>query len=158
LQEYSVKAALLFNIVKYTDWPEKMFRRADDPIIMGVLGDDPFGPLLERVMQGRSVNGRPIVIRRANGIAPLEGAHLVFVSASQPQAREDCAALERTGVLTVGDMDVLVRYTAVCFVVEGDKVAFTVDEARAQRAGATFSSHLLKFAKSVARADDLANR
>lgn len=153
LQEYSIKAALLFNIAKYTDWPPRAFSHPGDPIVIGVLGDDPFGQVLDRVVKGRSINGRSIVVRRASGTAQLEDAHLVFVSASQPQAPQDCAALERAGILTVSDAEFAARFTAVNFALEGDKVVFTVDLDRALRTGATISSQLLKFAKSVKRAD-----
>jgi hypothetical protein len=155
LQEYSVKAALLFNIAKYTDWPADTFARPDDPIIIGVLGDDPFGQVLDRVVEGRLIKGRSILIRRASGIAPLQGAHLVFVSASQPQAPQDCAALEKAGILTVGDTEFSEPYTAVSFSMDGDKVAFSVDLTRSLRTGARISSQLLRFAKRVKRGDDL---
>jgi hypothetical protein len=153
LDEYTVKAALLFNIAKYTDWPPRAFSDSDEPIVIGVLGDDPFGSTLDRIVEGRSINGRPIVIRRASGIAPLEGAHLIFVSASQPQAPQDCTALERAGILTVGDTPFTADYAAVSISLDGDKVAFTVDLERSRRIGASISSQLLKFAKSVKRAD-----
>jgi hypothetical protein len=158
LDEYAVKAALLFNIAKYTDWPPRAFSHADEPIIIGVLGDDPFGATLDRIVEGRSINGRQIVIRRASGIAPLEGAHLIFVSASQPQAPQDCAALERVGILTVGDSPFTEGYAAVSISVDGDKVAFTVDLERSRRIGANISSQLLKFAKSVKRAESTADQ
>jgi hypothetical protein len=158
LEEYSVKAALLFNIAKYTDWPAKAFSQPRDPIIIGVLGDDPFGEVLDRLVKGRTVNGRSIVIRRANGIAPLEGSHVVFVSASQPEAPQDCAALERARILTVGDTEFSAPYTAVSFEVNDGKVAFSVDLARTEPTGAVLSSKLLKLAKAVKRAEGIVAR
>ena len=158
LDEYAVKAALIFNLAKYTDWPPQAFPQPDSPIIIGVLGDDPFGQVLDRVVQGRSVKGRPLVIRRASGVAPLQGAHLVFVSASQPQAPQDCAALERAGALTVGDTAHTTPYTAIGFAVEGDKIVFTIDLERIRRAGSSISSQVLKLAKSVKRPADMLTR
>lgn len=158
LDEYSVKAALLFNIAKYTDWPPQRFSGVDAPIVIGVLGDDPFGTTLDRIVAGRSIHGRSIEIRRASGIAPLEGAHLIFVSASQPQAPQDCAALERAGILTVADTPFTAGFAAVSISVDGDKVAFTVDLERSRGIGANISSQLLRFAKSVKRADALSDQ
>lgn len=158
LDEYSVKAALLFNIAKYTDWPAKSFSQSSDPIIIGVLGEDPFGAVLDQLVNGRKVRGRSIVIRRANGIAELEGAHVVFVSASQPEAPQDCAALERARTLTVGDTEFSAPYTAVSMEVDRGKVAFSVDLARTHPTGAVLSSHLLKFAKTVKPADGIVAR
>jgi hypothetical protein len=151
LTEYSAKAALLFQIAKYVDWPPEMFPRVDSPIIIGVLGDDPFGDVLDQVVRGRFINGRSIAVRRANGIGALRGAHLVFVSPSEPQAAQDCAVLEGFHVLTVGDTGQTALFTALNFSVEGDRIIFTVDLTRAMRAGITLSSRLLGVAKAVKR-------
>jgi hypothetical protein len=151
LEEYAVKAALLFNIAKYVDWPAEAFSRPDDPIVLGVLGDDPFGEVLDRVVRGRFVNGHPFVVRRAGGISELRGAHLAFVSPAEFHAAEDCAVLEGFHVLTVGDSLVTAQFTAFNFAVEGDKVVFTVDLRRATRTGVTVSSKLLNLAKAVKR-------
>jgi hypothetical protein len=151
LSEYSAKAALLFHIAKYVDWPPEMFPRVDSPIIIGILGDDPFGDVLDQVVRGRFINGRSIAVRRASGIADLKGVHLVFVSPSEPQAAQDCAVLEGFHALTVGDTGQTALFTALNFAVEGDRITFTVDLSRATRAGVTLSSRLLGVAKAVKR-------
>ncbi len=153
LAEYAVKAALLFNIAKYVDWPRDAFAGPNDPIVIGVLGDDPFGDLLDQLVHGRSVNGHPITIRRADGIAELDGVHLVFVSAAEPHAAQDCAVLDKSHVLTVGDTGQTALFTTFNFAVQGDKIVFSVDLDRADRAGVRVSSKLLQFAKAVKRAD-----
>lgn len=154
LSEYAVKAALLFNIAKYADWPPAAFMQPGDPIVIGVLGDDPFGEVLDRVVRGRMVNGRPFVIRRAGGIAELKGAHLVFVGPAESHGAQDCAVLESFHALTVGDTRSTALFTALNFAVEGDKVVFTVDLTRAARAGVTISSKLLSLAKAVKRLNE----
>jgi hypothetical protein len=154
LSEYAVKAALLFNIAKYANWPPEAFLKPEDPIVIGVLGDDPFGEVLDRVVRGRFVNGHPFVIRRAGGISELKGAHLVFVSPTESDAARDCAALEGFRVLTVGDAGHTALFTAFSFSVEGDKVVFSVNLDRATRAGVTISSKLLSLAKTVRRSGE----
>ena len=158
LDEYAVKAALIFNFAKFTDWPPKAFPHPDTPIIIGVLGDDPFGQALDRVVQDRLIDGRRVIVQRASGVAQLEGAHLVFVSGSQPQAPQDCAALERTGALTIGDTTYTTHYTAIGFAVEGGKIVFTIDLERTRRIGPQISSQVLKLAKSVKRPPDMLTR
>lgn len=151
LEEYAVKAALVFNIAKYADWPAEAFVKTDDPIVIGVLGDDPFGEVLDRVVRGRMINGHSLVIRRAGGIAELKGAHLVFVSPGETHAAQDCAVLESFHVLTIGDTGQTALFTAFNFAVEGEKIVFTVDLVRASRAGVSISSRLLNLAKTVKR-------
>jgi hypothetical protein len=150
LREYSVKAAFLYNLVKYTDWPSRAFPQPDAPIVIGLLGSDPFGPVLDRIVEGRTVNGHPIVIRRAAGIADLRGAHVVFIGASESgRAAEQCAAIESFRGLTVGDTEQTAAFTAVKCALEADRVVFTVDLNRTSHVGVNISSKLLHLAKSV---------
>lgn len=150
LREYSVKAAFLYNLVKYTDWPSRTFPQPDAPIVIGLLGSDPFGPVLDRIVEGRVINGHPILIRRATGVAELRGAHVVFVGASESgRAAEQCAALESFRALTVGDNAQTAAFSAVKFDLEADRVVFTIDLDRASRVGANISSKLLHLAKAV---------
>src|SRR3990172_10053935 len=45
--EYQVKAAILFNFAKFVEWPDAAFPDPATPIIIGVLGEDPFGSALD---------------------------------------------------------------------------------------------------------------
>jgi hypothetical protein len=154
LREYAIKAALLYNVAKYIDWPVTAFSQPDDPIVIGVLGDDPFGETLDRVVQGRVVNGHPIAVRRASGVSELRGAHVVFISPTEARAAEVCVVLESFRVLTVSDTLQSAAFVAVNFAVEGDKIAFAVDLERVSRTGVQISSKLLNFAKAVKRPGD----
>jgi hypothetical protein len=157
LREYSVKAAFLYNLVKYTDWPSRAFSQPNAPIVIGLLGSDPFGPVLDRIVEGRTVNGHPILIRRAAGVAELRGSHVVFIGASESgRAAEQCAAIESFRGLTVGDTEQTAAFTAVKCALEADRVVFTVDLTRTSRVGVNISSKLLHLAKSVLGRDDTA--
>jgi len=154
LREYDVKAAFLYNVAKYTDWPPEAFSVPSGPIIIGVLGEDPFGEVLDRITHERVINGHPIVVLRARGIAELRNAHLVFISPSEsPHVAQDCAAIEKFHVLTIGDTAQSAPFTAVNFGFENDKIVFSVDLNRAAQAGVNLSSKLLRLAKSVVRPD-----
>jgi len=159
LREYSVKAAFLYNLVKYTDWPSRAFAEPDAPIIIGLLGSDPFGAVLDRIVEGRVINGHPILIRRATGVAELKGAHVVFIGASEAaRAAEQCAALESFRALTVGDTGQTAAFTAVQFNLEADRVVFTVDLTRTSRVGVNISSKLLHLAKAVLGRESVPSR
>jgi hypothetical protein len=152
LREYDLKAALLFNLVKYVDWRAEAFATRDDPIVIGILGNDPFGEVLDTIVRGRRVNGRPISIRRAGGLNELKGAHLVFISPSESHhVAQLCDTLESFGALTTGDMDQGAAFTAVSFGLEEDRIVFAVDLGRAKRAGVRISSHILRLAKIVVK-------
>src|SRR4051794_4694299 len=61
--EYQVKAAFLFNFTKFVEWPPDRFADSETPIVIAVLGRNPFGDELENLVRNRLVNGRRIVIR-----------------------------------------------------------------------------------------------
>ncbi len=63
-----VEAVFLFNFAQFVDWPPESFPDSQAPLIIGILGDDPFGPFLEQTVRGETVRGRPVEIRRYRGI------------------------------------------------------------------------------------------
>src|SRR5262245_53334289 len=63
-REYQVKAVFLFNFAQFVEWPSPAFPEERTPLVIGVLGDDPFGPYLDEVVRGEKINARPLVIQR----------------------------------------------------------------------------------------------
>jgi hypothetical protein len=152
VREYDLKAALLYNLVKYTDWPADAFAAPSDPIVIGVLGNDPFGQVLDEMTRGRLINGRPISIRRAGGAMELKGSHVVFISPSEShRVPQLCTIIESFRALTIDDTDQGASFTAVNFALEGDRIVFAVDLSRTERVRVTISSNILRLAKVVAK-------
>src|SRR5687767_4978311 len=60
--EYQVKAVFLYNIVQFVEWPNDSVPNETSPIIIGVLGIDPFGSYLDDTVLGEEVNGHPLII------------------------------------------------------------------------------------------------
>ncbi|MEO7319200.1 MAG: YfiR family protein, partial [Chthoniobacteraceae bacterium] len=148
--EYSVKAAFLLNIAKYATWPPHSFLDASAPIVIGILGDDPFGVVLDRVVSGRVINDRRVIVRRAKRAAELRGAHVVFVAASESdRAAGICAGLAENGTLCVGDTESTAALTAINFSLENGRIVFSVNLTAARRSNVVISSKLLHLAKTV---------
>jgi hypothetical protein len=146
--EYDIKAAFLVNFSKFVEWPEHGSDVRATPIVIGVLGADPFGSKLDVIAGDRQVDGRPIVIRR---FASLDGAvrcHILFVGARSPA--ELAAILSwaaAQGVLTVGDgPEFTARGGAIEFFVQDQKVRFAINLEAASAAGLKVSSHLARLA------------
>ena len=159
LPEYDVKAACLFNIAKFTDWPASAFAQPGAPIVIGVLGQDPFGSVLDRIVKGRVINNRPVVIRRASRHQELSDAHLVFISNSErARAAQIASTLENSSVLCVGDIEETAAIAAINFSVAGGRTVFTVNLARTSRAGVKISSKLLHLAAAVTGGSTSASR
>src|SRR5262245_65853218 len=88
-KEYQIKAAFLFNFAQFVEWPAAAFADPNTPISIGVLGDDPFGPVLDQTVQGETINHRKLIIQRSQRVADLKGCHLVFISKSEKSRLPD---------------------------------------------------------------------
>jgi hypothetical protein len=62
--EYLIKAGFIYNFAKFVEWPANSFSQADSPIVIGVLGTDPFGKVLDRIVEDKKIGSRGFVVRR----------------------------------------------------------------------------------------------
>lgn len=151
LGEYEVKAAFLFNFGKFIEWPKDSFQARDPVFVIGVLGTDPFGGVLDQISQGGIIRGKPVRIRRFNTLRDLNRCHVLFISRSESASlSEIVSTLGRDPVLTVGDSEGFLRSGGAIglFLAEG-KVRFAINLKATERAGLTVSSKLLRLASSV---------
>jgi len=145
--EYEVKAAFLLNFTKFIEWPPDA-HPPGSPFTLCILGDDPFGPLLDRVIEGEHVSGRKLTVRRVREADP--SCAVVFVGKSRGLLPR-VADVPR-GVLTVGETDDFLRKGGViAFAIENRRVRFDVDHGAALRAGLKISSKLLNVARMVVK-------
>ena len=146
-QEYEVKAAFLFNFSKFVEWPEGAFSEADR-IRFCVLGEDPFGPLLEEVVKEKRVNGREVAVQRVAAVPAAAGCQVVFISSSEePRLEEILAGLADRPVLTVSEGEAAAAKGAIIgLVLEENRVRFEVNVGAARRAKLRLGSQLLRVA------------
>lgn len=148
LDEYQVKAAYLYNFAKFVEWPAAAFGAPDAPLVIGVYGDDPFGPALDALVRDKTVKGRRCVIRRSVRMRDLRTSHVVFIGASPEPVAQALKELDGTSVLTVGEGPRLLDEGGiVAFSVEDGRVIFTIHVGAAARAHLSISSQLLRLAR-----------
>ncbi len=150
--EYEVKAAFLYNFTRFVEWPPAARPDPGAPFVIAILGRDPFGSVLDETVAGKTVAGRPIAVHRVVRADDCRDAQIVFVS---PSERSNTAAilkaLERPGVLTVGDTDGFAQQGgAINFTVQARRVRFEINPSVAEQARLKMSSQLLKLATLVA--------
>jgi len=150
-KEYAVKAAFLFNFTKFVEWPAAAFADDSAPLVIGILGDDPFGPALDEIVQGETVQKRTVVVRRKLQLADLKGCQVLFVSKTEhARLARIVADLGEASVLTVGDMEGFARHGGVInFYLEENKVRFEINPDAARSKGLKLSSQLLKLGRIV---------
>ena len=147
--EYDVKAAFLLNFVKFVDWPPAAFADANSPIAICILGRDPFGLILDQLVEDETVNGRKVAVRRMSDPPAAKTCQLVFVEGTGKEAARAVSAVGR-GVLTVGEGERFVRDGGIIgFVIENRRVRFDINRRAAETAGLTLSSKLLNVARAV---------
>src|SRR5213080_2372721 len=62
--EYLVKAGFIYNFAKLVEWPATAFAQPDSPIVIGILGTDPFGPLIDQIVENKKIGARSFVVKR----------------------------------------------------------------------------------------------
>jgi len=151
--EYEVKAAFLFNFMQFVEWPADASTHAGAPLLIGVLGEDPFGSLLENTIQGETIRGRPLTIKRKRHVADLKDCQLIFVCRSEmPRLREIVGALRGFPVLTVSDAEQFCRNGGMIGLIhEGGRIRFEINQEAAERCGLTISSKLLRLARQTVK-------
>jgi hypothetical protein len=154
--EYKVKAAFLYNFIKFVEWPEDANPDVSIPITIGIVGEDKFGTAFDEITS-RKVKDRSIVIKRfadftANETKEgLPKCHLVFISASQKQhAKEIAALLRKQPVLMVGESEGFLEAGGdVNFIMQDGKVCFEINADNADESNLKIASQLLRLAKKV---------
>jgi hypothetical protein len=144
--EYPLKAAYLFNFTQFVEWPSNSFISPDAPMVIGVLGEDPFGGALDQAIKGKAVHGHSFELKRFKQIGEMRGCHVLFVCASEAvRLPEILLAAQKGGILTVSDIDRFAeRGGIINFYMENNKVRFKINLNAAERAGTKISSQLLR--------------
>src|SRR2546423_14238921 len=62
--EYLIKAGFIYNFAKFVEWPSAAFAQPDSPIVIGILGTDPFGALIDQIVENKKIGARSFVVKR----------------------------------------------------------------------------------------------
>ena len=152
--EYLIKAGFIYNFAKLTEWPAPSFPQPNSPIVIGILGTDPFQGMLDQVLRGKQVNGREFVVKHLKWEDDVRSCNILFVSSSENAHLDQLFRLIKgLPILTIGDTPGFAeRGGIINFVLEDDKVRFHIDVDAAKQADINISSRLLALAKIVPEA------
>ena len=152
--EYDVEAAYLFNFGKFVSWPTNPPNR-NRPLAICVIGEDPFGPSLDRIVSGETIGGRPVVDKRISNLEDVSDCSILYISSSEAtRLNRILTAVKDAPVLTVSDIpDFTQRGGIIQFVLRENRVRFEVNLDPVQRDRLILSSELLKVAVNVKRAE-----
>jgi hypothetical protein len=152
--EYELKAAFLFNFMKFVEWPAQQAPKNGSPYVVGLAGKSSFADTMVGVFKGKTIGSHSIDVRilgEKAGSEVLRECHVIFLfGADAESAGQKLASIRGASVLTVGEFQGFPEAGGVIgFKVVDDSLRFDINNSAAKNAGLTISSKLLKLAKSV---------
>jgi uncharacterized protein DUF4154 len=156
-KEHQLKAVFLYRFAQFVDWPPDRFGGESAPLVLGILGPDPFGAYLDNVVQGEKVGAHPIVIKRIGKPEEAADCHVLFISGtdSDPEAAEVLSALKGRGVLTVGDTESFSRGGGmILFLTRNGRIRLRINMDAVHASNLSLSSKLLRLAEIAPSAKD----
>ena len=149
--EYQVKAVYLFNFGQFVEWPAQAYDSATAPFGICIVGEDPFGKVLEDVVRGESLNGRNLLVKRFADPASIDDCNIVFVGRNEADLLDrTLRALQGRSVLTVTDIEGAEHRGAVIALFnENNRIRMRINLAAARASNLVISSKLLRPAEIV---------
>ena len=150
--EAQVKAVFLFNFAQFTEWPAQAFENQTAPIVIGIVGIDPFGEFLDETVQNELINGRRIRIERYHSLAQVKNWHMIYIGSIDPERLEQVLqSIKGKPVLSVSEHEnALAQGEAIIrFVTKKSKIRFIINAQAARNAKLVLSSKLLHVADEV---------
>jgi len=145
--ETQIRAAMLFNLTKFIDWPAEKMGGAQAPFVIGYVGDDGVGNELNQLMRGKQVQGRSIVVQSIFNATQVMQCHIVYVANSgRKQYRQLVPQLSRQAVLIVSERQLGDSGVMIALPLIDNSIQIQVDLKEAQSSGLTISSKLLRIA------------
>ena len=149
--EYRLKAAFLYNFLKFTQWPTNKYVPAQPAMVVGCLAEDPAAPLLARFLEGKTVNGIPIQVVTFQETQDPRSCHVLFLGRSRKGQIEDTLArLRDAPVLTVGETDLFAHRGGIINFVRHERTfRFEINLEAAEKVRLRISSDLASMATIV---------
>lgn len=146
-----VKGVFLTKFVSFLDWPESTFPSPSSPVTIGIIGEDPFGPVFEAALSKEVANGRRFLLKRFAEPSEISNCQILFVSRSMTKSLPKILKVTSgRPVLIVGDEERFAhRGGMVNFVQEAGRLRFEVNIGAVEASGLKVSAKLLQVAKTV---------
>lgn len=169
-KELQIRAAYLLNFMKFTTWPDEAFTSADSTLVFLLIGDDPYGRVLEQTFSREQVRGREVVVQRSpvprrrdyrdeatykEALSrihrEIQSAHIVHLTSCDSGELDSLLdGVDRPYVLTVGDQrECAEGHTALALARDGDRVIFYANVRQIESLDLQVSSRLLSLARII---------
>jgi uncharacterized protein DUF4154 len=150
-REYQLKAVFLFNFTQFVNWPAHAFENAESPLVIGIIGENPFGAYLAQTVSGEKINGHPLAIQYYKNEEEIKSCHILFVNIRETNKLEQALeAAQGRNILTVSDQpDFLKHGGMVRFVTNNNKIKLQINMEACKESKMVLSSKLLRLAEII---------
>lgn len=147
--EYQVKAVFLFNFTHFVEWPSTSFASDQSPLVIGILGENPFGAYMENVVSGEKVNDHPLVVYHYENLEEINTCHILFINKTETNNLSDIlTSLKGKNILTVSDTpDFMQQGGMVRFFTRNNKINLQINLNATKLTKLEISSKLLRLAE-----------
>jgi hypothetical protein len=151
LDEYEIKALFLYHFAGFVTWPPDAFADDSAALVIGIVGDDPFGPYLVEAVQKERAQGRRFAIAHYAHAADVGPCHILFVApAANDEVDAILARVKGQPVLTVGDSENFARRGGIVrFLTANHRTRFRINLTAVKEANLVISSKLLRSADVI---------
>lgn len=149
-REQKIKAAYLYHLTKFIDWPGQHSNKLSKSINVCIIGQQPFANFLQQ-LESKKAKGRPIkVISTELSSTSNPQCHIVFYQSSKQAKGEQLQKFARQGALTVGEKDSFTSQGGmVGMVVVDNHIRLQINYQLTKQAGILVSANLLEVATIV---------
>ncbi len=144
--EYSVKANYLVRFAAFVEWPPRAFATTQSPVVICIVGRDPFRGTLDGAARGQTAHGRSLAVRRPGTREATAGCHILYVGQGGGGMVPEGP---RAMLLVTDSANSAPERGMIHFAIVEDRVRFHIDLQSASRGGLSISSRLLNLALTV---------
>ncbi|MGB8339271.1 MAG: YfiR family protein [Burkholderiales bacterium] len=150
VQEYELKAAFLYNVALFTDWPADTFEDKDLPFNFCIAGTDPFSNSLDSLLT-KLLKQRKISVSRLGKAPNFNNCQILFIPATENNRAEAILKeIKNTSTLTVSeDNSTFKKGSMLNLSIIENRLRFQVNMDAVSTAKLSISSKLLRLADSV---------
>lgn len=154
-EEYKLKAALIYKLSKFVEWPDLAATSRARTFGICLLGEDAFGSALD-ALKGRKAAGQTIRVRRFSQSESIDsGCQVLFISESkQAFLGSILQKLQDQPILTLGDTKGFAEQGGIIQFTRGRRrIGFKINLQSARRSGLKIAAPLLELATLVGSPD-----
>lgn len=150
-REDQLKAAYLFNFVKFVEWPAAA---ADQALVLCVIGGEGVHAALAAGIESKKVANRRVGLRSLDSADNLTDCNVLYIDAGAVQDNWQALLPVAIPILTVSDATWFTRSGGMIeLFTENNRLRFNVNIDNANNAGLRISSSLLDLAAKVERGE-----